>query len=70
MSDSNETTWLEDDDDDSYNDGDLGDCPYYARFYGLPGHDPGAVCYRMGLCERAEEPECVTCEPSEGWNNK
>lgn len=48
-------------------DDDLGDCPYRARFDGVEGADPRAVCYRMGSCTAAEEPECVTCEPTDGW---
>lgn len=48
-------------------DEDLGDCPYFARYSNIEGHDPHAICYQMGLCEAAEEPLCVTCEPTEGW---
>jgi hypothetical protein len=42
---------------------DLGTCPYFARHHGLPGHDPEAIC-AYGC---VDEPECVTCEPGEGW---
>lgn len=44
-------------------DGDLGDCPYFARSYRLPGYDPEGIC---GYGCR-DEPACVTCEPIEGW---
>ena len=43
----------------------LGDCPYFARYYNIEGHDPNAICY-MG-CH--QEPACVTDEPLEGWTN-
>lgn len=46
-------------------DGDLGDCPYYARNYKLPGYDPEGIC---GYGCR-EEPGCVTGEPIDGWVN-
>ena len=46
---------------------DLGTCPYFARYMGLQGHDPQAVCYQMSVCERAGEPLCVTDEPRGGW---
>lgn len=55
------------DDDFDFDDGDLGGCPYYARYCGLEGHDPEAVCFQMGVCQSAGEPQCVTCEPTEGW---
>lgn len=51
------------------NEPDLGDCPYFARYSGIEGADPRAICYQMGSCESAEEPLCVTCEPNEGWVN-
>lgn len=51
----------------SAEDENLGDCPYYARYTDAPGHDPEAVCYQMGVCESAGEPQCVTCEPTDGW---
>lgn len=49
---------------------DLGTCPYYARFEGLtslPTYDAEGVCYQMGVCSAAGEPECVTCVPRGGW---
>lgn len=46
---------------------DLGDCPYFARYKALPDHDPQAVCYQLGVCERAGEPLCITDEPRDGW---
>ena len=49
---------------------DLGDCPYYARYHSLPGHDPKAICYQLGRCEHAEEPLCITCEPLDGWPSR
>ena len=55
--------------DESESEQDLGDCPYYARYYGLKDADPRAVCFQMGTCEAAEEPLCMTCEPTEGWKN-
>lgn len=42
---------------------DLGDCPYFATYAGLPWAEKGAVC-SYGCWE---EPECVTCEPNGGW---
>lgn len=42
---------------------DLGDCPYLARWRGTPGSDPEATC-AYGC---ADEPECMTCEPEDGW---
>lgn len=42
---------------------DLGECPYYARWCSVEGHDPEATC-TFGC---VDEPECVTCRPSEGW---
>lgn len=39
------------------------DCPYYARFQNLPGHDPDGVC--AFTCY--DEPVCVTGEPLGGW---
>lgn len=47
-------------------DWDYGHCPYYARYYGLAGSDPQAIC-SYG-CQ--EEPACVTDEPSEGWPSR
>lgn len=44
-------------------DGDLGDCPYFARSYKLPGHDPEGICGHG--CR--EEPACITSEPTESW---
>lgn len=44
-------------------DDDLGDCAYYARYSGLPGHDPVAIC-SYGCWD---EPQCVTCCPRDGW---
>lgn len=38
-------------------------CPYFARFYSLPGYDPQAVC-TFGCWD---EPACVTGEPKGGW---
>lgn len=48
--------------------GDLGLCPYFARYHGLEGHDPEAIC-GDGHCGRMPmpEPERITCEPSLGW---
>jgi len=42
---------------------DLGDCPYFARWNSIPGHNPHATC-SYGCYD---EPECVTCEPHGGW---
>lgn len=42
---------------------DLGVCPYYVRYYRLPGYDNDAIC-GFGCWE---EPQCITCEPAEGW---
>lgn len=39
---------------------DLSTCDYFQRQY---GGDPDGIC-SFGCWE---EPECVTCEPSEGW---
>jgi hypothetical protein len=55
--------------DEEYED-DLSECPYYARYNGLPGHDPSATCFQLGTCSAAEEPMCVTCEPIEGWPSR
>lgn len=54
-----ETTRQADDDYDDSPDLDLGTCPYYAHYRGGP----------FGTCSFGcrEEPECVTCEPEEGW---
>lgn len=38
-------------------------CPYYARYYDLPGRDPAGEC-NAGC---STEPACVTDEPSAGW---
>jgi hypothetical protein len=46
---------------------DLSSCPYYARCNSLPGHDPNGTCFQMGACSAAGEPQCVTCEPIDGW---
>jgi hypothetical protein len=46
---------------------DLGTCPYYARYHGLPGADEHGICYQMSVCERAGEPLCITDEPRGGW---
>lgn len=40
----------------------LGTCPYFARYHGIK-EDPAATC-TFGC---RDEPECVTCEPAEGW---
>ena len=51
-----------------YEEDDLGLCPYNLRSYpNHPRHDPTGICDQMGICERAEEPQCQTCEPTEGW---
>jgi hypothetical protein len=42
---------------------DMSDCPYFARYAGLPGHDPEGIC-SYGC---RDEPECVTCRPRHGW---
>ena len=47
--------------------GDLGMCPYYQRYIGVPGADPEGVCMQMGVCTCAGEPQCVTWQPLEGW---
>lgn len=47
-------------------DGDLGQCPYLARYESLPGHDPAATC-GYGC---SDEPQCVTCEPTGGWPSR
>jgi hypothetical protein len=44
-------------------DEDLGICPYYARYYAIKGYDGNAVC-SFGC---SDEPQCITCEPLEGW---
>jgi hypothetical protein len=46
-------------------DPDLGLCPYFARFYSVPGHNPEGICGRLPQCH--DEPQCVTCEPTGGW---
>ena len=43
----------------------LGDCPYWARWLGLPGHDPEAVCGYSCI----DEPACMTYQPPDGWKN-
>lgn len=50
-------------DDYAEDEDDLGVCPYFARFESLPGHDPRAIC-AFGC---SDEPQCVTCQPREGW---
>jgi len=40
-------------------------CPYYARYYDLPGHNPRATCAHGCW----DEPRCVTDEPIEGWGS-
>ena len=64
------SAWIDDEYEDENDEDDLGDCPYFARYCGDPGHDPHAGCYQMGICEAAGEPQCVTCEPSEGWPSR
>lgn len=39
------------------------DCPYYRRYYALPGHDPRGIC-SFGCYD---EPSCITDEPYGGW---
>lgn len=57
-------------DDVDHDDGDLGGCPYFARYHRLEGFDDGAVCMQLGVCEAAGEPQCVTCEPNNGWPSR
>lgn len=41
---------------------DLGDCAYYQRCRGVEGYEDGTCSFGC-----RDEPECVTCEPSDGW---
>lgn len=47
----------------AYDGHDLGGCPYLARYHGVDGADPNGICNRGCY----DEPECVTCEPDDGW---
>lgn len=38
-------------------------CPYFGRYYNLPGHDPAATC-GFGC---VDEPSCITDQPRDGW---
>lgn len=46
--------------------GDLGQCPYLAKYYGEPGHNPDAMC--IYGCDT--EPECMTCQPTDDWPSR
>lgn len=42
---------------------DMSDCPYFARYSGLPGSDPNGTC-SYGC---RDEPSCITDRPRHGW---
>ncbi len=50
---------------------DLGLCPYYLKSSGVPVDLCGVGSYGPATCAFGctDEPDCVTCEPSEGWES-